>query len=156
MRKLIGIGLAVSLIVFAVAGEAYARGGGGRGGNGGRQGMRGGMGSCPYAYNAQSGYGYGNQAAAMQQRMMQYRYGQMQGYARQNGMMQQQRLRDGSGLGQSARGGQAAGMQRQGMQGRQGGGMGAAGQQGGAGVRRQLRDGSCGIPVPVPQPESPF
>ena len=156
MKKLMGIGLAVGLILLVAAGDLYARGGRGGGGGGGGgtggPGMQGRSAFSQYGNGAQ--YGTGSQAAAMQQRMMQYRYGQSrQGYGMQSGMMQQQRLRDGSGMGQSAQGGQMGAGQGRGMQGRQGAGMSAGGGQSGRACsnvsRRILRDSDRSAPADI-------
>jgi hypothetical protein len=122
VKKLIGIGLALSVVLTLAASETFAQGRGSQRG-GGQQGMagRGGGGQC----------GYGGQAGAMQRRMVQnrYRWGQS-GLGSQSGMMQQERLRDGSRAGRSGYGRQGGGMRQGQMQGRQGSGRAGAGQRG--------------------------
>ena len=116
MRKLLGIGLAVSVVLSLAADQAAARGGGGRNG-GGRQATQGRMGS------RQSAYGRSSAAMQQQQRAMQYRY------------------RNGQSASANQRAGAQQRMQGQMQQGLRNG-QGGRNNQNGA-MQRQLRDGSC-------------
>lgn len=135
MRKIAGFGIVASVVFCLAAGDAFARGGGGRGG--GQQGMRG--------RSTTSLHGYGGQAGAMQRQMMQNRYRMMQsGFGNPNNLMQQSRLRDGSCTGQQGFGGWGGSMQWQGTQNFQGSRQSGFGNQSGLMQQQRLRDGSCG------------
>jgi len=89
MKNLIGIGLTVSVLLVLAAGEAFAQG---------RGSQRGGPQHGAKGWGEGSQNGYGTQAGALRQQMMQHRFrGGQSGLGNQSGTMQQQRLGDGSG-----------------------------------------------------------
>ena len=130
MKRLIEIGLVLSVVLIFTTGEAFAQGRGGQQSYS-PQGTKGQCGGCQYGYSSQAGF--------MRQQMMQHRY---------RGAMQQQ-LRNGSGAGQTYFGSRGGGMGQGRMQGRQGSSRMGAGQSdygnrgGGMGQgRMQGRQGS--------------